>query len=90
MLELNDEMQKVVIMQAVSIIITLITSITAIIVARLAHQTKTQVKNEHSTNLRDDLDRIRDTVDDVKSSVEHVIRRNDTEFALLWRYLKRK
>ena len=53
---LNDEMQKIVIMQTVSIIITLITSISAIIVARLAHQTRGEVKNDHNTNLREDLD----------------------------------
>ena len=90
MLALNDEMQKILIMQTVSIIITLITSITAIIVARLAHQTRSEVKNEHATNLREDLDRIRDAVSDVRASVEHVIRRHDAEFARLWRHLKRR
>ena len=87
---LNDEMQKILIMQTVSIVITLITSITAIIVARLAHQTRSEVKNDHTTNLREDLDRIRDAVSDVRASVEHVIRRHDAEFARLWRHLKRR
>ena len=90
MLALNDEMQKILIMQTVSIIITLITSITAIIVARMAHQTRSEVKNDHSTNLREDLDRIRNAVSDVRASVEHVIRRHDAEFARLWRHLKRR
>lgn len=89
-MSLNDEMQKILIMQTVSIIITLITSITAIIVARLAHQTRGEVKNDHTTNLREDLDRIRDAVGDVRASVEHVIRRHDAEFARLWRHLKRR
>ena len=90
MLALNDEMQKILIMQTVSIVITLITSITAIIVARLARQTRSEVKNDHSTNLREDLDSIRDAVSDVRASVEHVIRRHDAEFARLWRHLKRR
>lgn len=90
MLALNDEMQKILIMQTVSVVITLITSITAIIVARLAHQTRSEVKNDHSTNLREDLDSIRDAVSDVRASVEHVIRRHDAEFARLWRHLKRR
>lgn len=89
-MSLNDEMQKILIMQTVSIIITLITSITAIIVARLTHETRSEVKNDHNTNLREDLDRIRDAVSDVRASVEHVIRRHDAEFARLWRHLKRK
>ena len=89
-MSVNDEMQKILIMQTVSIIITLITSITSIIVARLARETRSEVKNDHNTNLREDLDRIRDAVSDVRASVEHVIRRHDAEFARLWRHLKRK
>ena len=89
-MSINDELQKLLIMQTVAIIIAVITSVTSIIVAKVSNQTRREVKNDHSTNLREDLDRIRAAVDDVRSSLDHVIRRHDAEFARLWRYLKRK
>ena len=89
-MSINDELQKLLIMQTVAIIIAVITSVTSIIVAKLSNQTRREVKNDHSTNLREDLDRIRDGVDDVRSSLTQVIKRHDAEFARLWRHLKRK
>ena len=89
-MSINDELQKLLIMQTVAIIIAVITSVTSIIVARVSNQTKREVKNDHSTNLREDLDSIRDAVDDVRSSLARVVKRHDAEFDRLWRYLKRK
>lgn len=89
-MSINDELQKLLIMQTVAIIIAVITSVTSIIVAKLSNQTRREVKNDHPTNLREDLDRIRDAVDDVRSSLTQVIKRHDAEFARLWRHLKRK
>ena len=89
-MSINDELQKLLIMQTVAIIIAVITSVTSIIVAKVSNQTRREVKNDHPTNLREDLDRIRDAVDDLTLSLTHVIRRHDAEFARLWRYLKRK
>ena len=89
-MSINDELQKLLIMQTVAIIIAVITSVTSIIVAKLSNQTRREVKNDHPTNLREDLDRIRDAVDDVRSSLTLVIKRHDAEFARLWRHLKRK
>ena len=89
-MSINDELQKLLIMQTVAIIIAVITSVTSIIVAKVSNQTRREVKNDHSTNLREDLDRIRDGVDDVRSSLTQVIKRDDAEFARLWRHLKRK
>ena len=89
-MSINDELQKLLIMQTVAIIIAVITSVTSIIVAKVSNQTRREVKNDHSTNLREDLDRIRDGVDDVRSSLTQVIKRHDAEFARLWRHLKRK
>ena len=89
-MSINDDLQKLLIMQTVAIIIAVITSVTSIIVARVSHQTRNEVKNDHSTNLREDLDSIRDAVADVRSSLTHVIKRHDAEFARLWRHLKRK
>lgn len=87
---INDELQKLLIMQTVAIIIAVITSVTSIIVAKVSHQTRREVKNDHSTNLREDLDSIRDAVDAVRSSLTQVIKRHDAEFARLWRHIKRK
>ena len=89
-MSINDELQKLLIMQTVAIIIAVITSVTSIIVAKMSNQTRREVKNDHPTNLREDLDSIRDAVDDVRSSLTQVIKRHDAEFARLWRYLKRK
>lgn len=50
----------------------IISSIGVIVVGRWAHQSKTQVKNKHSTNLRDDLDVIRDEVRSVGRQVGEI------------------
>lgn len=101
---MSEDITAVLVTSIAAVIVSVISAVATIYVAYLTNRVKNQnkevigqVSNGHDTNLRKDVDGMRDVVDDIQSRIntfvklwQHAEERRDAEMKRMWTKLNAK